>query len=152
MCHARHLTAPDTASASRGAPADPDDRLAEPRLRASDAEREQVAERLRRHAAEGRLAVEELEERLTAAWSARTRGELEPLLADLPAVRTRRAAGRSGAGAYRHALARVAPLAVLLIAIWAATGAGPFWPVWPILGVLWFGRPRRARVARSAIP
>jgi hypothetical protein len=58
----------------------------EPAIRASDADREQVAERLRIATAEGRLQPHELEERLTAAFAARTYGELEPLVADLPAA------------------------------------------------------------------
>jgi Domain of unknown function (DUF1707)/Cell wall-active antibiotics response 4TMS YvqF len=53
--------------------------------RASDAEREAVVARLRDAAAEGRLTVEELAERIDAAYGATTRGELEPLTADLPA-------------------------------------------------------------------
>jgi len=53
-------------------------------LRASDADREHIAERLRKAATEGRLLTEELEHRLGAAFSARTYGELEPLVADLP--------------------------------------------------------------------
>lgn len=57
-----------------------------PELRASDADRERVAEILRDAVAEGRLAMEEFDERLEAAYRARTYGELEPLTADLPAV------------------------------------------------------------------
>jgi hypothetical protein len=53
-------------------------------LRASDADREYVAERLRTAAAEGRLLAEELEQRLEAALSARTYGELGAVLSDLP--------------------------------------------------------------------
>lgn len=53
-------------------------------LRASDADRETVAERLRHAAAEGRILTEELEHRLTAAFSARTYGELDQLVDDLP--------------------------------------------------------------------
>src|SRR5437588_5413297 len=53
-------------------------------LRAADHDREAVAERLRKATAEGRLLAEELEERLGAAFSARTYGELEALVADLP--------------------------------------------------------------------
>ena len=59
----------------------PDPQL--PELRASDAEREQAAEVLRVAAAEGRLDVEELEERLGSAYSVRTRNELERLTADV---------------------------------------------------------------------
>jgi hypothetical protein len=56
-------------------------------LRASDSDRETVAEILRDAAADGRLTMEELEERLTAAFAARTYGEFEPLISDLPAGR-----------------------------------------------------------------
>ncbi|MER5729646.1 DUF1707 domain-containing protein [Streptomyces sp. NPDC002138] len=55
-----------------------------PEMRASDAEREQVAEMLREAVAEGRLDMEEFDERLGAALGARTRGELEALTSDLP--------------------------------------------------------------------
>ncbi|MFG2308424.1 DUF1707 domain-containing protein [Streptomyces sp. NPDC048566] len=59
-----------------------DDEL--PALRASDADRERVAERLRDALAEGRLDMEEFEERLEAAYTARTYGELAPITRDLP--------------------------------------------------------------------
>jgi Flp pilus assembly protein TadB len=62
-------------------------------LRASDAEREEIAERLRRATAEGRLLAEELEERLATALRARTQGELDVLVADLPAPRGGRRRG-----------------------------------------------------------
>ncbi len=52
-------------------------------LRASDRDREQAAARLRTAAAAGQLDVEELEERLTAAFASRTRRELAALTADL---------------------------------------------------------------------
>jgi hypothetical protein len=52
--------------------------------RASDAEREAVVARLRHAAGEGRLTVDELDERIDAAYAATTRAELEPLTADLP--------------------------------------------------------------------
>ena len=54
-----------------------------PELRASDAERERTADQLRHAAGEGRLTVEELDERLNAAYAARTRGELERLVGDV---------------------------------------------------------------------
>jgi hypothetical protein len=56
-----------------------------PEMRASDAEREQIAESLREAVAEGRLDMEEFEIRLDAAFKARTHRELEPLVRDLPA-------------------------------------------------------------------
>lgn len=53
-------------------------------IRASDADRERVAERLREHFAEGRLDSEELDERITTALSAKTYGDLRRVMADLP--------------------------------------------------------------------
>jgi hypothetical protein len=55
-------------------------------LRASDSDRDEVVERLRAATAEGRLRVGELEQRLEDAFRARTYGELDALLADLPAT------------------------------------------------------------------
>lgn len=52
---------------------------------ASDAEREAVVARLNAACSEGRLTLEEFSERLERSYIARTRGELEPLLRDLPA-------------------------------------------------------------------
>lgn len=57
------------------------------RIRASDADRERVTERLRDHYAEGRLTRGELDERIAAALSAKTFGELRRVLADLPEPR-----------------------------------------------------------------
>ena len=54
-------------------------------VRASDAEREQTVELLRRHAVDGRLTLEEFAERIGVAYEARTRQELEELTRDLPA-------------------------------------------------------------------
>ncbi|WP_409471863.1 DUF1707 SHOCT-like domain-containing protein [Streptomyces sp. HC307] len=55
-----------------------------PELRASDADRERVAEVLRDALAEGRLDMAEFEERLEATYQARTYGELAPITRDLP--------------------------------------------------------------------
>ncbi|MGW2518118.1 DUF1707 SHOCT-like domain-containing protein [Streptomyces sp. NPDC001617] len=60
------------------------DDAAVPELRASDADRERVAEVLRDALAEGRLDMEEFEERLEATYKARTYGELAPITRDLP--------------------------------------------------------------------
>ncbi len=54
-------------------------------IRASDAEREAVADRLREHMLEGRLTSDELDERTGAAWAAVTVGDLALLTRDLPA-------------------------------------------------------------------
>ena len=53
-------------------------------LRASDADRERVAETLREAAGDGRLSMEELDERLEAVYAAKTYAELEPITRDLP--------------------------------------------------------------------
>lgn len=52
-------------------------------LRASDAERERAVEILGQAAIEGRLSVEELDERIQTAYVTRTVGELDRLLADI---------------------------------------------------------------------
>lgn len=53
-------------------------------IRASDADRDQVAERLRDALAEGRLSPVEHEERLDVLYKAKTVGELSPIISDLP--------------------------------------------------------------------
>ena len=54
-------------------------------MRVSHEDRDQVAEQLRVAAGDGRLTADELDERLETALTARTYGELEVLLTDLPA-------------------------------------------------------------------
>ncbi len=54
-----------------------------PDLRASDDERERAAGVLRRATSEGRLDVDELEERLGRVYAARTGAELQQLVADV---------------------------------------------------------------------
>ena len=103
-------------------------------LRASDADREQVAERLRQAAAEGRLNADELEGRLQTLFAARTYGELDALLADLPAARSvstqRRRIARPAAvvGAFTLMLAALGALALARLHSAAAVvvgGPGP---------------------------
>ncbi|MFE7313704.1 DUF1707 domain-containing protein [Streptomyces sp. NPDC057555] len=53
-------------------------------MRASDADRDRVAEILREALAEGRLDAEEHGERIDAVYRAKTMGELEPVVRDLP--------------------------------------------------------------------
>jgi Domain of unknown function (DUF1707) len=55
-----------------------------PNVRASDADRERTADILRRQAGDGRLTPEELSTRLDGAFTARTLGDLQALIADLP--------------------------------------------------------------------
>jgi hypothetical protein len=103
--------------------------VAEPHtLRASDAERERVVEALRVHAGEGRLPTDELERRIDTAYAAERRGDLAALLVDLP----RQAGRRRPLPRRSHQFHTTVLVAVLLLAIWALTGAGYFWPIWPI--------------------
>lgn len=53
-------------------------------VRASNAERDAVAERLRHALSQGRLTLEEYDSRVAAAYAAKTRGELAALTRDLP--------------------------------------------------------------------
>ena len=55
-------------------------------LRASDSDRDRIAEILRDAAGEGRLGMDELDDRLSAVYAAKTYGELEPIVQDLPAA------------------------------------------------------------------
>jgi hypothetical protein len=66
-------------------PSTPENSKKPAELRASHEDRDRVAEALRVAAGEGRLSLEELDERLETALTARTYAELTPLLADLPA-------------------------------------------------------------------
>jgi hypothetical protein len=53
-------------------------------VRASDADREAVVRRLQTALHQGRLTVEEFDERVAAAWAAKTYGDLAELTHDLP--------------------------------------------------------------------
>jgi hypothetical protein len=64
---------------------DPHDLNAPVELRASDADREQVADRLREAAVDGRITMDELEQRLETAYTSMTHAELRPLTRDLAA-------------------------------------------------------------------
>jgi len=61
---------------------------ADPDLRASDAERNEVADKLSRHYADGRLDQTEFKARLDRALGATTRGDLDGLFDDLPRLVT----------------------------------------------------------------
>ncbi len=65
-------------------------------LRISDEERHKVAEILREAAGEGRIDLEELDERLEATYAAKTYADLVPITLDLPAHRDQPASGPAG--------------------------------------------------------
>ncbi len=55
-------------------------------MRASDADRERVAQVLHNALSEGRITVNELEERLTTVYGAKTLADLKPVTVDLPSA------------------------------------------------------------------
>jgi hypothetical protein len=115
------------------------------RLRAADADRERVAATIQAAGGEGRLTLDEVEDRLTAVYAARFTDELGELTADLP-----RSApawrGRPGWPLTREALRRhpalrvhlavVVAIAVLLTIRWAVSGVAFFWPAMPMFWLL----------------
>jgi Domain of unknown function (DUF1707) len=109
----------------------------DPEMRASQEERDRVVDLLRTHAGEGRLEVDELEQRVEAALAARTRGELAALLADLPdSGRPRRRDQRVRAVALGSLAAALLPL-LAGIAILALAPHAFAWVGWVAIG-WWF--------------
>jgi len=116
-------------------------------LRASDADRDDVADRLRQQCAAGRITLEELSDLLGRAYASRTYGDLDGVLGSLPVPaaaptsgssvpagqRTRTAHGRHDRG---MGLGFYLVVNTFLVLIWAITSPGGyFWPIWPILGM-----------------
>lgn len=119
-------------------------------MRAADVDRQVVADRLRVALDEGRLDLTEYDERLQGVYAARTYGQLDALLADLPApaaparsqlapaARTEVSAAAGQPGATRLWLARTwqgyLGVVAVCVAVWLVTsiagGWAPFWPAW----------------------
>ncbi|MFW6694839.1 DUF1707 SHOCT-like domain-containing protein [Streptomyces sp. MAR4 CNX-425] len=99
--------------------------VAEGELRASDAERDRVADILREALAEGRLDPEEHAERIDGVYNAKTVGELEPLVRDLPVGRREPgpAAASPPPGTYPP------PQPQTLVAIFSGSGRRGRWSV-----------------------
>ena len=140
----------------------------DPRIRASDEDRDRAAAALREHLAVGRLTLEEFSDRLDQAYAARTTGELDQLMTDLPGADlqqfpgspARRPAGRplsprppsgwparSGPGrlspAWRAAWGSWLAISLGTFVIWILSGAsGGLWFLWVAvpLGALMLGR------------
>jgi hypothetical protein len=125
-------------------------------MRAGDADREQLVERLRVANTEGRLDADELVERITAALAARTYGELAALVADLPGdppsprpiavplQRTEpprsRASGSGKAPDLGPAAAAWVGVTVTMVVIWVVgcVAAGTvFFPWWLLVATPW---------------
>jgi hypothetical protein len=137
----------------------------DPRIRASDADRDRVTALLREHHAAGRLTTDEVRERLDRALEARTLGDLDALMTDLPHLdlspQARRGAGadgparalarpaRSAGDVARHDVAlRVAALAVIVTG-YCVSGVvfGIWWFPWylVVLIAMFVVRARRSR-------
>lgn len=81
---------------------------------------------------EGRLDVHEFDERVSRVYTARTYGELTPLLSDLPAQRISPSTEPRGR-IPQWVLIMWTPwvfVNLLCVLIWLATGMGYFWPFW----------------------
>lgn len=90
--------------------------MSNPDQRASDAERQATADRLRQHHTDGRLDSDEFHERLDRCFAAKTIGELHELTTDLPGERTLRgASGRTGLGL--RGWLRMIPILPIILAI-----------------------------------
>lgn len=115
----------------------------DPNLRAGDADREATSERLRCHHAEGRLDAEEFQERIDRCYQAKTVGELEQLLIDLPPEATFE--GRLHL--HRLRMVPLLPIVIAIAAISAVTGGHHghfgFWLLIPLFFLLRFGLWRR---------
>jgi hypothetical protein len=86
-------------------------------LRVSDADREQTAEVLRKAAGDGRITFDELDERLTAAYAAKTYGDLAAVTADLPGPGLAPPSPEPSAGSFPPARIGGAPGAGVSVAI-----------------------------------
>jgi Flp pilus assembly protein TadB len=125
-----------------------------PHLRAADADREQIADQLRTSHTEGRLDLNEFQQRLDRCYEAKTFGELGALVSDLPSdEREARVPARRGGGRPRLLLPLIALLFVLMVASAGAWHHGhhpPFFLVFPVLFLIW--RMTSMRRARWSAP
>lgn len=99
----------------------------DPTVRVSDHDREQVVDRLGEQVGWGRLGLDEFDQRAAAAYAAATRGELDDLLADLPAPRP--PSPRSPVHARREAQTMATVLG-------AAQRRGSPWASWLLVGAI----------------
>lgn len=130
-------------------------------MRVSDVERGKVQDRLRRAQEIGQLDLGEFDVRVQAVWAARTRGELDRVTADLPALPPepgRRAVfSDTGGGITMRVLTIIwSSLTAVSIAIWglvAVSTGDSWWWLWlsvppglalVVLYLAGIGRPRRS--------
>jgi len=104
----------------------------DPGVRASDADRERAGEQLRRSHAEGRLDVEEFQDRIDRCYAAKTVGELRALVADLPGEQpSDRAFGRPSLRGMR--LIALLPVLLAVCLISAIIHGHGLWILVPLL-------------------
>jgi hypothetical protein len=121
-------------------------------MRAGDADREKVLERLRQAHVEGRLDVDEFDQRITATLVAKTYRQLAALTEDLPepSISAQHAALAEDSGDFRAGVAAWAAASVTTAAIWAISCIASggliypwfFWVAGPwgvVLLVTWLG-------------
>jgi hypothetical protein len=110
-------------------------------LRAADADREQIADELRTSHAEGRLDLNEFQQRLDRCYEAKTFGDLGALVSDLPRKDEPqdRHPARSGGSRPRYLLPLIALLFIVMASSSAAWHHGhhPFFLIVPIVFLLW---------------
>jgi Domain of unknown function (DUF1707) len=129
--------------------------IRDPNLRASDADREATADRLRQHHTDGRLDQDEFQERLDKCFAAKTIGDLTELTRDLPGdPAQRRSGGRSGFGLL--GCLRMIPILPIILAIVAihlivgvVSGLWIFIPLFFVARFMFFGRGFRTWTGRS---
>ena len=92
-------------------------------LRISDDDRHRVAEVLREAAGEGRIDLDELDQRLEATYAAKTYADLVPITVDLPALPEPLAGGRHRRAAARRPCRRPRPTRARSPS-WASASAG----------------------------
>ncbi|MEV4458842.1 DUF1707 domain-containing protein [Microbispora sp. NPDC049633] len=111
---------------------------AAPEMRASDGDRDRVAAALREHVAEGRLTLDEFNERLEQVYQSRTYGELARLTSDLPGIDLNRLpAAVEPAQGSRPARRDEDKARAGLRAAWStwAGASGVNWVIWLIVGL-----------------
>jgi hypothetical protein len=109
--------------------------MRDPNVRASDADREAIADRLRQHHTDGRLDQDEFQERLEKCFAAKTVGELADLTRDLPTEQSlHTSGGRTGFGLVRCLrMLPILPIILAIIAIHLVLGvAGGLWILIPL--------------------
>jgi hypothetical protein len=105
-------------------------------LRASDAERQQVIDDLQQHAADGRLTMEEFEQRVTEALAATTRADLRSVLRELPTLEREPAVEPRVRRSMPMPTGRAVFTAVAIVFAVVMFTQGLWWIIFPLMGVL----------------